>query len=91
MIPEFAYEPEAVNHQTKLLVDEVRHLVGDVRAGLGGIEQALQRVQESAGQPATQSAALLGGLDRQSAALEASLSRLDELRQILIDGFRLKR
>ena len=38
MVPEFTYEPEAVNHQTKLLVEEVKHLVGDVREGLGGIE-----------------------------------------------------
>ena len=91
MVPEFSYEPEAINHETKLLVAEVKHLVGNVRQGLLGIEMALQKVQESAAQPSAQSEALQAGLDRQNAAMEASLSRLDDLRQILIDGFRLNR
>lgn len=91
MVPEFTYEPDAINRQTKLLVEEVRHLVGDVRDGLGGIEAALLKAQEAAGRPTEQGVAMLGGLDRQTAALEASQARLDELRQILIEGFRLNR
>lgn len=91
MVPEFTYEPDAVNHQTKLLMEEVNLLVGEVRAGLGGIEAALQNVQAGDRQPADQGVALLAGIERQNSALEASQSRLDELRQILIEGFRLNR
>lgn len=91
MVPEFTFEPDAVNHQTKQLVEEIKLLVGDVREGLGGIESALQNAQETTSQPVDNSAALLTGIERQNSALEASQSRLDELRQILIEGFRLNR
>ncbi len=86
MVPEFTYEPDALNHQTKLLVNDVKLLVNEMRDGLAGIEAALRR---PAGDEDDHGAALLAGMDKQNASLEASLSRLDELRRVLVDGFRL--
>ena len=40
MVPDFTFEAETVNHQTKLLVEDVRELVVEMREGLGGIAQA---------------------------------------------------
>ncbi len=81
MVPEFSYEPDVVNHQTKLLIEDVKLLVGEMRQGLGGIEQALLKEE-----PVDASQSLLAGIDKQNAALEA---RFDELRKVLIEGFRL--
>jgi hypothetical protein len=91
MTPEFTFEPEAVNHQTKQLIEEVRHLVGNVRQGLLGIEVAVKRIQEEKAAPSAEAAAMQEGLDRQNTAMDATLTRLDDLRQVLVEGFRLNR
>jgi len=89
MVPEFTYEPDAVNRQTKMLVEDVKLLVQEMREGLGGIEEALKMRDEKTIPQADPSQELLAGMDKQNAAMEASLSRLDDLRRVLIDGFRL--
>ncbi len=89
MVPEFTYEPEALNRQTKLLVNDVKLLVNEMRDGLAGIEEALRQPAPGAVDADDLKAALLSGMDQQNANLEASLSRLDDLRQVLVDGFRL--
>ncbi len=89
MVPEFTYEPDALNRQTKLLVNDVKLLVNEVREGLGGIEEALRTPVEMDSEAADRSVALLAGMDKQNAHLESSLSRLEDLRRVLVDGFRL--
>ncbi len=74
MVPDFSFEAEAVNHQTKLLVEDVRKLVAEMRQGLGGIEGAVARIDEGA-----------------RARQDDALARLDDLRDILVEGFRLNR
>jgi hypothetical protein len=89
IVPEFSYEADEVNHQTKLLVEDVKTLVREMREGLGGIEAALSKHEPDTAPREDSSEALLAGMDRQNAALEGSLTRLDDLRKVLIDGFRL--
>ena len=74
MVPDFSFEAEAVNHQTKLLGEDVRKLVAEMRQGLGGIEGAVARIDEGA-----------------RARQDDALARLDDLRDILVEGFRLNR
>jgi len=74
MVPDFTFEAEAVNHQTKLLVEDIRTLVAEMRQGLGGFEGAVVRLDEAA-----------------RARQDDSLARLDELRNVLVEGFRLNR
>jgi len=81
MVPEFTYEPDALNHQTKRLVEDVKLLVSEMRDGLGGIEEALRKPE-----PEDSGKALLEAMELQKGALN---SHFEELRRILRDGFRL--
>ncbi len=83
MVPEFSYEPDTVNHQTRLLVEEVKLLVGEVRSGLGGIEESLGNHKS---EPTNSNDALLAAMEKQNAALEL---QLDDVRRVLVEGFRL--
>lgn len=91
IIPEFVSEPEALNHQTKLLIEEVRGMVGEVREGLGSIDGTLRKELAQGSPHPDHGPALLEALKLQNQALVTSLSRLDGLKQTLVEGFRLNR
>ncbi len=81
MVPEFTYEPEALNHQTKLLIEEVKLMVGETRQSLSGIQSALQQTDS-----ADSEKALLAAMENQS---QAQQLQYEKLRKVLIEGFRL--
>ncbi len=87
MVPEFTYEPDAINRQTKLLVNDVKLLVNEMRDGLGGIEEALRQPRQEQASELDQ--AMLESMNKQNSNLEESLNRLEALRTALIAGFRL--
>lgn len=91
MVPDFAYEAETVNHQTKLLVEDVRQLVSEMREGLGGIAGAVARLDESATSRHEQGNKFIVRQDSQNGKLDESLAQLAELRSVLVEGFRLNR
>ncbi len=91
IVPDFSFEAEAVNHQTKLLVEDVRQLVAEMRQGLGGIEGAVARIDEGARARQEQGDAIIARQDSQNGKLDESLSQLAELRNVLVEGFRLNR
>jgi len=91
MVPDFTFEPEAVNHQAKLLVEDVRQLVTEMREGLGGIEGAVARIDESSRARHEQGAAIIARQETQNGKLDESLAQLAALRSVLIEGFRLNR
>ena len=91
VIPEFAFDSESINHQTQALIHEVRGLVGGVETSLGKIEGALDSLVE---QQRRQSDALTElGTSRQDQSRFADqiAGTLAELRELLIEGFRLGR
>jgi hypothetical protein len=91
IVPDFSFEAEAVDHQTKLLVEDVRQLVAEMRQGLGGIEGAVSRIDEGARARQEQGDAIIARQDTQNGKLDESLSQLAELRNVLVEGFRLNR
>jgi hypothetical protein len=91
MVPDFTFEPEAVNHQAKFLVEDVRQLVTEMRKGLGGIEGAVARIDESSRARHEQGAAIIARQETQNTKLDESLAQLAALRSVLIEGFRLNR
>jgi len=91
MVPDFTFEPEAVNHQTKLLVEDVRQLVIEMREGMSDMSQAVAHLDESTRTRHEQGQQFLERQDNQSAKLDESLSQLAELRRVLVEGFRLER
>jgi len=91
MLPDFTFEADALNHQTKLLVEDIRGLVGEMRQGLGGIDGAIGRLDQTARERQSQGAAVIAGQDQQNRRLEEALVQLGELRKVLVEGFRLDR
>ena len=91
MVPDFSFEPDVVNHQTKILVEDVRQLVAEMRQGLGGIEGAVARIDEGARARQEQGDAFIARQDTQNGKMDDTLARLDELRKVLVEGFRLNR
>jgi hypothetical protein len=91
MVPDFSYEPDVVNHQTKLLVEDVRQLVYDMRQGMAGMAQAVLSIDEATRSRHEQGQQFLVQQDTQNTKMDESLAQLAELGKVLIEGFRLNR
>jgi len=91
MVPDFSFEAETVNHQAKLLVEDVRAMVAEMRQGLGGIEGAVARIDDTARARQEQGNEMIARQETQNDKLDQSLAGLAELRNVLIEGFRLNR
>jgi hypothetical protein len=91
MVPDFAYETEVVNRQTKLLVEDVKKLVTEMRESLSGITGAVTHLDESAKVRHAQGLEMIARQDAQTGKLAESLAELAELRRVLVEGFRLNR
>lgn len=91
IVPDFTYEAETVNHQTKLLVEDVRKLVFEMREGMAGMAQAVTQIDKSIRSREDQGRELIARQDSQNGKLDESLAQLAELRSVLIEGFRLNR
>ena len=91
MVPEFTFEPEAVNHQAKLLVEEVRELVGQMREAMAGVGETVSQLDEGSRARLDQGKQMIARQDIQNEKLDETLSRLTEVREALARGFRLDR
>ena len=91
MVPDFSFETETVNRQAKLLLEDVRGLVAEVRAGLDGIEGAVARQGDAGRDVAARLEALTAAQAERGRQGEATLERLAGLERTLVEGFRLER
>jgi hypothetical protein len=91
MLPDFTFETDALNHQTKMLVEDIRGLVEEMRSGLGGIDGAITRLEEASRDRLAQGEVLIAGQAAQGGRTDEALARLTELRRVLVEGFRLER
>jgi len=90
LIPDFAFDSEAVNHQTRALIEEVRSLVGEMHTGSREVEQTLARMNEYNDAQLQKWDTSLSGQEGQNSRLEGLLTRLDDVRRVLVEGFRLR-
>ena len=90
LIPDFAFDSEAVNHQTRALIDEVRNLVSEMRTGSREVEHTLARMSEFNVAQLQKWDTSLSGQEDQNSRLEGLLTRLDDVRRVLVEGFRLR-
>jgi hypothetical protein len=90
LIPEFAFETEAVNHQTSLLIKDVQGLVKELEQGLADLGRTLTGLNDHNAVRQRQGDEVLAGQEQQQARLDGVLSRLDEVRRVLVEGFRLR-
>jgi len=73
------------------VLEDVRELVGALRDGLGGIEQALARRDRGDDERRDQLAAVVEGQAAANRSAEQALARLQALEGTLVEGFRLAR
>ncbi|MDX2474292.1 MAG: hypothetical protein QNL91_11335 [Candidatus Krumholzibacteria bacterium] len=91
MVSDFTFEAEAVNHQAKLLIEDVRELVTGMRDGMAGMADTVARLDETTRARHEQGERLVDGQNLQAAKQDESLAQLAELRRVLVEGFRLER
>lgn len=91
LIPDFSFEAETVNHQAKLLIEDVRALVTEMREGMAGTAQAVAHLDDSTRERLAQGERLIARQEDQTARQDESLAQLAELRRVLVEGFRLER
>lgn len=91
VVPEFTFETDSVNLQAKLLIEDVRALVVELRSGLVDIDGALQQLAAEARDRKAQTDALIAQHAAQNTRLDDALGRIAGLRDVLVEGFRLGR
>ena len=90
VIPEFQFDKETIDHQTKLLLTELGLLVDEIR---GGVATARNTMLELEGRQASENAqwdAALEGQRELRGRLDDVIASLATMRQSLIEGFRLR-
>jgi len=90
IIPDFAFDSESIDHQTKFLVEEVRNLVREMYSGMSNVERTLARLNDHNEIQIQKWNAILASQEDLNGRMEGMLSHLDEVRKVLMEGFRLK-
>lgn len=90
IIPEFAFDTEAINYRTAQLIGELQGLVAELKSGAGFIEDSLTAVNDHNVTHIGRLDALLARQDSQIEKAASVIARLDSVQAVLKDGFRLK-
>ena len=89
IIPRFAFDTDAVNHQTSQLIRQLQELITEMQKGTGFIAETLSGINIYNAQNLEKLDALLLRHDNQIAGTGRVVERLEQLQDVLIEGFRL--
>jgi len=90
VIPEFSFEPQTVDHQTKILLTELGLLVDEIRGGVATARNTMLELDSRQANENAQWDAALAGQQEHQRRLDSVLAALAEVRQALVEGFRLR-
>jgi hypothetical protein len=90
IIPEFAFDSEAVNYKTERLVSELQLLVEEMKSGTDVIRDSLTGLNKYNRAYLARITALVTRQDNQAEQTQQVLSQLQKIETVLKDGFRLK-
>jgi len=90
VIPEFSFEEQTVNHQTKLLLQELGRVVDEISSGVVTARQTMNELETRQNDDSARWNALVVGQHEHQRRLDSVLTALEELRQVLVEGFRLR-
>jgi hypothetical protein len=90
VIPEFQFDPQAVEHQTKLLLNELAALVAEIRLGVTSAQRSLADLEARAATESARWDTALANQQEHQRRLDGLQSGLDTLREVLREGFRLR-
>lgn len=89
VIPNFAFDTDAVNHQTSQLIRQLQELIAEMQKGTGFIAETLSGINSHNAQNLEKLDALLLRHDNQIAGTGRVVERLEQLQDVLVEGFRL--
>jgi len=89
VIPRFAFDAEAINHQTAQLIRQLEAMVVEVRHSTGSIAQTLAAVTAHNARSLEKLEALIAGHNEQVAGTGKVIQGLERLHETLVEGFRL--
>ncbi len=90
IVPEFAFDTEALNYKTELLIKDLKKLVAEMKKGTVFIQDSLTSLNEHNQTYLEKMAALITGYEHQVAKTEHVATKLESIREVLMNGFRLK-
>nr|NJM02222.1 hypothetical protein [Desulfobacula sp.] len=90
IIPRFAFDTEAVNHQTAQLIGQLRTLITEVRKGTGGILETLAGLTSRDDRLMEKLDTLIARQDSHLAGTGKVIEGLERLHDVMAEGFRLK-
>lgn len=90
VIPEFSFEEQTVNHQTKLLLQELGRVVDEISSGVVTARQTMNGLETRQSDDSARWNALVVGQQEHHRRLDSVITALEELRQVLVEGFRLR-
>jgi len=91
IIPEFQFDSQTTEHQTKLLLNELAQLVMDMRRGVNSAVQTLADLDRDRRGEDGRWDEVLTAQAEQTRRLDGMLAALGDLDHRLVDGFRLPR
>ena len=89
IVPEFAFDAEAIQYKTELLIRELRQLVTELNKGTDFIQESLEGVNRHNEATLQKAEAIINKHDHQLDKTETLLIKLEKIREVLVDGFRL--
>ena len=89
IVPEFAFDTEAIQYKTEQLIRELRQLVAELRKGADTIQGSLEGIDRHNEATLQKAEAMIGKQDHQLDKTETLLIKLEKIKEVLVDGFRL--
>ena len=90
IVPEFAFDSEALNVKTERLIRELQKIVKEMKKGSGFIQDSLAGLNEHNQAYIEKMTALISGHEHQLTKTEHVATKLESIKEVLLDGFRLK-
>jgi len=91
IVPEFAFDTEAIQYKTEKLIRELRQLVTEVSKGADFIQKSLEGLNRHNEATLQKAEAVIDKHDHQLDKTETLLIKLEKIREVLVDGFRLNK
>ena len=90
IVPEFSFDSEALNYKTERLIKELQKIVKEMKKGSGFIQDSLADLNEHNKDYIEKLASLISGHEHQLAKTEHVATKLESIKEVLLNGFRLK-
>lgn len=89
VIPLFSFDSETVNHETKELIREINKIVSTAKENSAHVRATVDGLNNYSKEYLTSMNLLIQNEDNRQQRTEAMINRLENIRNVLVEGFRL--